>query len=57
MKPIFNPLYAFQPFQGCFAYIVSMNIENSSGQLRIRSKSRPLANKRRQRDQQKYRYD
>jgi hypothetical protein len=57
MKTIFNPLYSFQPLQGCFAYIVSMNIENSSGQLRILSKSRPLADNRRQRDQEKYRND
>jgi hypothetical protein len=57
MKPIFNPLYPFQPFQGCFADIVSLNIENSSGQLRILSKNRPMAIKKKQRDQEKYRYD
>jgi hypothetical protein len=57
MKPIFNPLYPYQPLQGCFADIISMNIENSSGQLWILSKSRPLADNRRQCDQEKYRHE
>jgi hypothetical protein len=54
IKPFVNPLYPFQPFQGCFAYIVSPNVENHSRWFRILSQRRVITVNQRQYDKEKY---